>query len=770
MSNFHPDEQLWQRALDVGIDAFFASANDLVVPSEGGWRIDRDGSTHIPADRIGCFGPGGNIGTGANPVHHINFFGRQETTQFLTAALARQSHQLPPLDPERPLPDRRFPRATRAAGAVAERAPLPQAPAAGAAGPAARPVAAPGRSLPELAPRDEGRDILHIVIMDSVEPDVSAISRRGRARAGKRDARPRQPNPEFARVFATYGGARVTTYMPLNLGADGSPTRFGNINSRHEQIKDYTNREKGDLPNDVEMVAFGVDLFETLFAGELRRLYDVARSRQRGQKLDLILTSMIPWIAEKPWEFAYDSGRRSFLATEDVHFVRNVVTSVPADAIPPADGPLRILIASAQPVGFGQLSIEQEVEVIKRGFEPLIEAGLVIVDPLAQASPATLHGALSTGRYNVVHFIGHGEFDDDAQEGYLVFENGRGGELRLGTRSACELFCGRGLSLVFLNACQTGSGGRADFNKGTAQAIVAKGLPALVANQYSVLDSSATSFAQHFYWSLAQGMTVGQSAREARIAVNYSLEGEPIDWAVPVVYARDGNLALCTRPQKVVSVPTTGIRRSSRRATAGRPIRVGVWDIDSVFPALDRTLERMNAAQKVFGFELVDVSAPLDAWYLEERAPDGTPYLWANRVAERLKNKAVELRLNLLACVTRHWMRGDDTLDAYAWWSETKDPPVAVLSVAGFDVLKAEGQNTDRAIANSTVSVLAGFFSGFDTHARAPKTCPLAFDEERDEKVLVSVQKFDAICRRRLMKKMPRELPALEALLRVFAP
>ena len=92
-----------------------------------------------------------------------------------------------------------------------------------------------------------------------------------------------------------------------------------------------------------------------------------------------------------------------------------------------------------------------------------------------------------------MHFIGHGVFDEETQEGSLVFEDARGGEFRLGERSVREIFCQRGVRLVFLNACQTGPGGRADFNKGVAQSLVAHGLPALVANQYSVLDSSATS-------------------------------------------------------------------------------------------------------------------------------------------------------------------------------------------------------------------------------------------------------------------------------------
>ena len=104
-----------------------------------------------------------------------------------------------------------------------------------------------------------------------------------------------------------------------------------------------------------------------------------------------------------------------------------------------------------------------------------------------------------------MHFIGHGVYDEHKKEGFLIFEDDRGGEFAFGERAVREIFCRRGLSLVFLNACESGRGGRADFNKGVAQSLVAHGLPALVANQYSVLDSSATSFAQHFYWSLAQG-------------------------------------------------------------------------------------------------------------------------------------------------------------------------------------------------------------------------------------------------------------------------
>ena len=78
---------------------------------------------------------------------------------------------------------------------------------------------------------------------------------------------------------------------------------------------------------------------------------------------------------------------------------------------------------------------------------------------------------------------------------------------------------------MFLNACESGRGGRADFNKGVAQSLVAHGLPALVANQYSVLDSRRPHSRSTSTGRWRKGMSVGQAAREARIAVNYGITG-----------------------------------------------------------------------------------------------------------------------------------------------------------------------------------------------------------------------------------------------------
>ena len=174
----------------------------------------------------------------------------------------------------------------------------------------------------------------------------------------------------------------------------------------------------------------------------------------------------------------------------------------------------------------------------------------------------------------------------------------------------------------------------------------------------------------------------------------------------------------------------------------------------------------MNGTQSVFGFELADISVPLDVWDLDRS--EGTNFLWAERVAHRLQAKPAELGADILACVTRHWLRDDDWLYLYGWWPDDQKPPVLIFSVAGFDQLEPEGPDTDRAIANAMVTGLAGFYGHIGTHLRAPKDCPLAFNQARDFKHLVGPQMFDAKCRLQLKKPLGAKLGALEALLTTF--
>jgi CHAT domain-containing protein len=105
VANYHPGGGIVQRLVDIGIDQFFGGANDLVVPTEGGWRIDRSSRSHVPATRIGCFGKGGNLP--ADSVTHVNYFSQPATADFIVRALLGHQQPLRVVEPGKLLPDRR---------------------------------------------------------------------------------------------------------------------------------------------------------------------------------------------------------------------------------------------------------------------------------------------------------------------------------------------------------------------------------------------------------------------------------------------------------------------------------------------------------------------------------------------------------------------------------------------------------------------------------------------------------------------------------------
>jgi len=104
VANYDPADRIVARLFDMGIDQFFGSANDLIVPSAGGWRLARAGAAGIPGERIGCFGLGGNLA--AQGVTHFNIFAQAQTPAFLAHALAGTAQNLPSFDPTKALPDR----------------------------------------------------------------------------------------------------------------------------------------------------------------------------------------------------------------------------------------------------------------------------------------------------------------------------------------------------------------------------------------------------------------------------------------------------------------------------------------------------------------------------------------------------------------------------------------------------------------------------------------------------------------------------------------
>lgn len=556
-SNFEPDSSIWARALDLGMDWFFEGANDLVVPTAGAYRVDRT-LANIPAEQIGVYGPGGNIDAKNAPVHHINAFSRKETQRFLVRALRGEAQGLPPFDPSVPLPVSR--RSSTGALLRPRMAPTEGAQAAQpSAATAFAPVAETARpSAPGLSVA--AQQLSSVFELMVVNPNQVATLGR---------VTPESKDSTKAFLYAAYGGARVAVPFWLKKSPELSNTGDSFTDKRIAALRDEINMRrrkvfgmsqaikaymdgKTSLPpfDEEDLRDFGEHLFAFLLPDEVRRLYDVARERERD-KLFIIFTSMIPWVADLPWEFARDPERGTFLATEDVYFMRNVLTPTPVEKLPPKER-LRVLVVTAEPRDLIPLSADEETARLDFELRELQAAGLIEVDTLKRATPRSLHRGVATGGYDVLHFIGHGYWNQDTGDSGLVMEDEQGLSNELGGRALREILAGRGMRLMFLNACDTGrgrrsSGGGDSSLGGVAQDLFSRGVPNVIANQFPVGDRAAVAFARSIYDYLANGKTVVQSVREARIAANFAKNSQSMDWAVPVVYARDPEDRLVAR-------------------------------------------------------------------------------------------------------------------------------------------------------------------------------------------------------------------------------
>jgi hypothetical protein len=612
-ANFSPPPALLARLLDLGLDRFFRCPNDMVVPTAGAWML-ADGEDL--RGRVLCYGVDGNLPGQRTPVHHLNVMSTPETRRFVLTYLRNEPLQYRPLKTGWKI--------TR-----------------GKAGGRSRPVhalpAEDGLRTSEtgIPPQREGNCTLHLMLLGM---------------DGRKDA--------FI-MLGMYGNARVVEpFLVRNTKPSGAGSRFEAIIRQHEEIMMHfsgipasrTNRVP-PLPAGEALRRFGALLFDALFTGEIRRLYDMARSGQRGRVLNVVLTSAIPWLAAKPWELAYDTSRHRYLALEEVHFVRNVLTAVPAEELPALRRQLRMLVVSAQPLDAAALSLHEEEEQIRYRFRSLTESGRMEVDALVHATPEMLHDALTSSRerYDILHFMGHGEFEKEG--GSLLFESTGSRARPVDAETLKQLLCGRGIQLVFLNACETGRDSRKDSNRGVAQALMSGGIPAVIANQYPVADSAAIAFATKFYSEMAAGNTLAEAVRESRIAVRFASEPHSLDWAVPMLFARDPDLRLCA-PDSDAEPPKPP---PGHRKTAGgvrrlpKKLSVGVTDLDWHFPDLRRYLDHFTKAQGAFVFAEVRDVAPLSAW----TSVKGAGHLDAEGFGRFLEKRRKTSRADLLCCFTK---------------------------------------------------------------------------------------------------------------------
>ena len=158
------------------------------------------------------------------------------------------------------------------------------------------------------------------------------------------------------------------------------------------------------------------------------------------------------------------------------------------------------------------------------------------IDRLPAPTVQALSAWLRQNDVHILHFIGHGDYDDRIQDGVVYFQDRYGRSTKVSpTVLGPYLRDHDPLRLVLLNACQSARVDTTDPFSGMAQGLVQQDCTAVVAMQFPISDGAATTFTGEFYGALADGFPVDQAATSARKALIAEYAAE---WATPVLFLR----------------------------------------------------------------------------------------------------------------------------------------------------------------------------------------------------------------------------------------
>lgn len=250
----------------------------------------------------------------------------------------------------------------------------------------------------------------------------------------------------------------------------------------------------------------------------------------------------------------------------------------------------------SSPRGLPSLDVDGERERLETALRPHVDAGLVELHWLDDVSWSGVHDMLLEQEWHVLHFVGHGTYDADSDEGVLAFV-GRDGRPDYVTASALADLLDEAEPtprLVVLNSCQSGAAGTADLFSGTAAALAHSGIRAVAAMQFAISDVAAIAFARAFYTALTHGRGIDEAMRSGRIGI-LGLGRGTLEWVTPVLYLRGEDtrlfdMASVSSPRPAARVRTAGpstprLAASAAPRTPKRPSRRKLWLVGGAIAA-----------------------------------------------------------------------------------------------------------------------------------------------------------------------------------------
>ncbi len=354
------------------------------------------------------------------------------------------------------------------------------------------------------------------------------------------------------------------TYRVLAMAPDGRTARGSFTPPMSDtELDDFVQRvglarrRSGSADTRMEAIrSLGSTLFDALIKDDVGTVFYSARSaaseRDRGLRITLRLSGS-PELMRLPWEFLYKRPRFIAQSTNTP-----VVRALDIDsALRPQEVrlPLRILAMVSSPAGYPELDAGVERRNLERALAGPRQAGLVEVTWLDRATLGELGRRIAEpDEIHVLHYIGHGAYNEATESGVLVLETpqGRAHDVS-GEEVGAMLQDETSLRLVVLNACEGARSSHVDPFSGVAASLVNFDIPAVIGMQFEITDDAAIAFSESLYTGLARGLPIDAALAPARRAIIGAMLAT--EFGTPVLFLRDGDAHLFDIAEAPADVP-----------------------------------------------------------------------------------------------------------------------------------------------------------------------------------------------------------------------
>lgn len=277
------------------------------------------------------------------------------------------------------------------------------------------------------------------------------------------------------------------------------------LDSYTDDLADIQDRlAAGNIDKDF-LTDCGKVLYASLFVGDIAALFEqcCTEALKKDEGVRLRLRILPPEIATVPWEFLYSPLTEGFLGTSVwtpvVRYLEVTTLLRELETAPP----VRMLLVIPNVLGLDTEAEKGHVVSVLSALERYVQYEVLE----GNVTRTRLRHALTERQFHLLHFIGHGKFQDE--RGLLRLNTGDGKEDWLDHVEFAELLRNSPMKLVVLNSCQGAEVSSAQPLVGMAPALVRQGIPAVVAMRYEIPDDVALHFAQAFYHSLFKGWASG---------------------------------------------------------------------------------------------------------------------------------------------------------------------------------------------------------------------------------------------------------------------